>query len=270
MNAAIAYANATREVVRRDLLVFLTYRGRVVTQVLSGLLALTLFYYVSRLVTVSTFESQDAYFAFVMVGILIIRTLASTFTAASAGIRQQLVSGTFERTVVSPFGPVAGIASSLIFPFLVASALSTLMLLLAAAIFGIPLEWETAPLAVPLGILAALCFAPFALMLAASALLFKGTAAGAGFILTGISLIAGFYFPISVLPDWISWMSNVQPFTPAVELLRNVLVGTPLEDPALLSVLKMVGFAVVLMPVSFWVLKKAILIGRRRATIIEY
>ncbi len=122
----------------------------------------------------------------------------------------------------------------------------------------------------PLAILAALCFAPFALMLAASALLFKQTAAGAGFLLTGISLISGFYFPISVLPDWISWMSNVQPFTPAVELLRNVLVGTPLEDPALLGVLRMIGFALVLMPLSFWILKKAIQIGRRRATIIEY
>ncbi|MGH2981331.1 MAG: ABC transporter permease [Solirubrobacterales bacterium] len=270
MTVAIAYANAAKEVVRRDFLVFITYRARVITQLLSGFLALALFYYVSRLVRVSTFESPDAYFAFVMVGILIIRTLASTFTAASAGIRQQLVAGTFERTVVSPFGPVGGIAAQLVFPFLLAAVLSTVMLLIAAAVFGIHLEWATLPLALPVGALAALCFAPFALMLAAAALLFKQTAAGAGFVLTAISLVAGFYFPISVLPEWIQWMSEVQPFTPAVELLRNVLVGTPLEDPALLSVLKMVGFAAVLLPFSYWVLKKAILIGRRRATIIEY
>ena len=42
----------------------------------------------------------------------------------------------------------------------------------------------------------------------------------------------------------------MQPFTPAVELLRHYLVGTPMEDPAWVNVAKLVGFAVVLVPPS--------------------
>jgi ABC-2 type transport system permease protein len=270
MTVAVAYTNAVVEVVRRDVLVFLTYRMRLVSQILSIFLSLALFYYISRLVTVESFGTPDDYFAFVVVGLVIVRVMASSFFAASVGIRQELVAGTFERTVVSAFGPVAGIASLLIFPFLLALVIGAAMLLLATLAFGVQLEWETLPLSLPVGCLAALAFAPFALVLAAAALLFKQVAAGSSFVLTGLSLVAGFYFPVSLLPGWIRWMSEVQPFTPAVELLRYLIVGTPLQDPAVLSVAKLAGFTAVLLPLSFWVLRKAIQVGRSRATIIEY
>ena len=40
-------------------------------------------------------------------------------------------------------------------------------------------------------------------------------------------------------------MSEVQPFTPATDLLRHLLVGTPLEHPAAIELLKLVLFALV-------------------------
>ncbi len=270
MTVATAYASAVFEVLRRDILTYASYRARLFSQILSVFFSLTLFYYISRLVSVQSFGSPDAYFAFVVAGLVIFRVLMSSFTAATTGVRQQLVAGTFERNLVSPFGAVAGVASLLIFPFLLAYVLGAATLLLAALIFGLELEWATLPLTLPLGILAGLAFAPFALVLAAVAILFKQTTAGTGFILTGISLIAGFYFPISLLPEWIQWTSEVQPFTPAVELLRHVVIGSPLENSAVSDVAKMAGFAAALLPLSFLVLKGAIQVGRRRATIIEY
>jgi ABC-2 type transport system permease protein len=270
VTVAVAYAGAVFEVLRRDLLVFASYRARLFTQILAVFFSMALFYYISRLVSVQTFESPDAYFGFVVAGLVIFRVLMSSFNAATTGVRQQLVAGTFERNLVSPFGAVAGVASLLLFPFVLAFVLGAATLALAGLVFGMDVQWDTLPLAIPLAFLAALAFSPFALVLAAAGILFKQTTAGAGFILSGISLIAGFYFPVALLPDWIQWTSDVQPFTPAVELLRNVVVGTPLENSALSDVLKLVGFSAVLLPLSFLVLKGAILIGRRRATIIEY
>src|SRR5664279_504765 len=56
-------------VMRRDLHVYLSYRTRLVSQVLTAVFSLTLFYYVSRLVYVKGFPSHNAYFGFVVVGI---------------------------------------------------------------------------------------------------------------------------------------------------------------------------------------------------------
>ena len=40
-------------------------------------------------------------------------------------------------------------------------------------------------------------------------------------------------------PAWTRWLSEVQPFTPAVDLLRNLLVHTPLRDGVLVDLLKL-------------------------------
>jgi ABC-2 type transport system permease protein len=101
-------------------------------------------------------------------------------------------------------------------------------------------------------------------------LVFKQAIAGTNWIVALISLIAGLYFPVKLLPDWIEWTSEVQPFTPTVDLLRNVLVGTPLENPAWRSVLIVLAFTVVLMPVSVWLLKKTVGVSRTRGTVLEY
>jgi ABC-2 type transport system permease protein len=270
MSLALRYGSAALGILRRDVAVFLSYRLRFASQVASTLFALLLFYYVSRLVRVSMFPSPDHYFAFAVVGLVIFGVLTSTLSAAPATLRQELIAGTFERLIVSPFGAVGGVLSMLIFPFAYAMVHGLVSLLLAALVFGLPLEWPSALLAVPLAVLGVLAFLPFGILIAAAVVVLKQAMAAGSFLIAGISVVAGLYFPVALLPGWIEWASTVQPFTPAVDLLRNVLVGTPLETSASGQVAKLGLFAAVLVPLSVWVLQRALQLGRRRATITEY
>ena len=52
MTAVAAYADATVGFVKRDLTGFLSYRLRFVSQILGTFFSVTLFYYISRLITV--------------------------------------------------------------------------------------------------------------------------------------------------------------------------------------------------------------------------
>ena len=62
----------------------------------------------------------------------------------------------------------------------------------------------------------------------------------------------------------------MQPFTATVDLLRHLLVGTPLkESPALLTV-QLAGFIAVLAPLGLLALSRAVEASRRRGTVIEY
>jgi ABC-2 type transport system permease protein len=106
--------------------------------------------------------------------------------------------------------------------------------------------------------------------MAAAVVLVKQTNAGATLVITGVTLLAGVYFPISLLPEWIRWASDVQPFTPAVDLLRNLLVGTSLRDAPGVEVAKLVGFTLVTLPLALLLLRSAVERSRRRGTIIEY
>jgi ABC-2 type transport system permease protein len=270
VRSAAALAGAAGAICKRDLLVLLSYRTRTFTIVFGTAFSLTLFYYVSRLVSSPRIGSPDDYYAFVVVGLVIFGLVSSTLSAPVTTLRAELQAGTFERMVLSPFGPVRSIASLLLFPLIQAVVLGVLSLAFAALAFGLDVRWSTAALVVPVGALAAGAFAPFGLLMTAAAVLFKQTSAGATFIITGITLLAGVYFPVELLPGWIRWASEVQPFTPAVDVLRNVLVGTPLRNPAWEDLVKLAGFALALLPVSALTLRAAVARSRRTGTIIEY
>jgi ABC-2 type transport system permease protein len=269
MSPLADFASGAAAVVRRDFRIALSYRFRFFSGLLASFFSLTLFYYVSRLVRVQQFASPDAYYGFVVAGLVILQVLQPTLVTPSISVRTELVAGTFERLAVSPFGAVRALAASMLFPFVYSLVMSLVMLVFAGTVFGLHVEWSTAALAIPAFLLGGLAFAPFGLLLVAAVVVWK-QATGAAWIMAGITIVAGFYFPVALLPDWIEWTSDVQPFTPAVNLLRHLLIGIPLEDPAWLDVARLVGFAAVLVPLSGLLLLTAIRASRRSGTILEY
>jgi ABC-2 type transport system permease protein len=266
----LAYADAAVAVAKRDINVFRSYRMRFISQAIAPFFTVALFYYISRLVRVGPFRTHDAYFEFVVVGLVILAILYSSFTTVPSRVRQELVAGTFEKCVVSPFGAVASVVCLGFFPFVMATATGILTLAFSAIVFHLSLEWSTLPLALPLAFLGWLAFMPLALMAAGLIIAVKQAESGLGYIATGFTFIAGFLFPVALLPGWIQWTSKVQPFTPTLELLRHVLVGAPLTESPGLILLKLLGFIAVLTPLSLWALSSGIRYGQRRGTIIEY
>jgi ABC-2 type transport system permease protein len=256
-------------VIRRDLYVYMSYRTRVVSQVLTAVFSLTLFYYVSQLVHVTGFPSPASYFGFVVVGIALVSVLYSCFSVSEM-VRQELIAGTFERLLLSPFGAIRGVLAMTLFPLMYAFVLAAITLGIGCAVFGLQLHWPTVPLSVPALALALLSFLPFGLLFAALTVAIKQGSVGTSWVIALISIVGGLYFPVSLLPGWAQTASDLQPFTPATELLRHLLVDSPMRTDVATAIAKLVGFAGVLLPASLFALHYAIRIGQRRGTIIEY
>lgn len=269
MSETITACHAFLAVMRRDLHVYLSYRTRLASQVLTALFSLTLFYYVSRLVRVSGFGSHDAYFGFVVVGISMISILYSSFSIPEL-VRQELIAGTFDRLLLSPFGPIRSVIAMSLFPMAFSFVLATLTLALACAIFGLQLYWPTVPLAVPAMFLILLAFLPFGILFASLTIVVKQGNVGTTWVIALLSIVGGLYFPVSLLPDWLQTVAKLQPFTAATNLLRHLLVNSPLGESPEASLLKLAGFALVLLPCSILLLARSVHFGQRRGTIIEY
>jgi ABC-2 type transport system permease protein len=256
-------------VVRRELYIFLSYRMRFLTQIASALFSLTLFYYVSRLVHIQGFGSPDAYYAYVVVGLSILSLIYACFMTPGL-VRQELVAGTLDRLVLSPFGVVRSVIAATLFPLVYSFVVAAISLGLACVVFGLRLRWSTVPLSIPVMVLALLAFAPFGLLFAALTIVVKQDNVGTTWVIAILSLSGGLYFPIYLLPHWAQVAGKLQPFTPATSLLRHLLVGSPLLDPIGVSLLKLAAFAAVLLPTSIFALSAAVRVGQRRGTIIEY
>jgi ABC-2 type transport system permease protein len=269
MSEAIAATQAFLAVMRRDLHVYVSYRTRIVSQVLTSIFSLTLFYYVSRLVHLSSFKSPSSYFGFVVVGLSLVSVMYACFMIPDF-VRQELVAGTFDRMLLSPFGAVRGVVAMTLFPLLLSFALAVMTLAIGCIMFGLQLHWSTVPLGAPVLALALLAFLPFGLLFAALTLIIKQGNVGTSWVIALMALTGGVYFPITVLPQWMQTVGKLQPFTPATSELRHLLVNTPLTASPAASLLKLAVFAGVLLPVSILVLSRAIALGQRRGTIIEY
>ncbi|HET6448464.1 MAG TPA: ABC transporter permease [Conexibacter sp.] len=269
MSALATGGLATLAVVRRDAQIFLSYRTRALSQLANALFTLTLFHFLAQLVHVESFDSSRAYFAFVTVGVVILQVLSSCFGAPML-VRQELVAGTFEKLIVSPFGALRGIVALTLFPFLYSLLLGGATIALAALLFGLRIDWATAPLCLPVAALSVLAFLPFGLLFAALTLVVKQSAVGTTWVIALLSLVGGLYFPVALLPAWIRWASEVQPFTTSVDLMRHLLVDSPLHASAWAGMAKLSAFAALLMPLALAAVAAAIRVGRARGTILEY
>jgi len=263
------WCDAMWGIIRRDAILFVSYRSQLVAQFLSPLFSITLFYYISHVVTAKSIHSPGGYFGFVIVGLVIVQILTISLGVMPVTVRQELVAGTIERFLVSAHGPINGILGIMLFPLLNAVLSGALMLILAAVIFGLPLA-STAVLAIPVALLGTVAFMPFAFFLVALVMAFKQASSATQFIVAGVAIVGGLYFPVAVLPGWIRWTAEIQPFTPAADLLRHLLVNTPLVHPAAVELLKLVGFVAVLLPAGVMLLRASIRYGQRTGTIAEY
>lgn len=264
----VAYLSAVGCTMRRDVAIFLSYRFRFVSQMLTMLCAMTMFYYVSRLVRVGVVGPRADYFAYVVVGIVSLTVLTAALNAVQL-VRAELLTGSFERVVLSPFGPVAGVVSLLAFPVAYAIAQAGLMFTVAAVVFRFPILLGGIPAAMAVAGLAAVAFGALGMLFVAMLLAFK-SASGASYALGALSILGGVYFPVALFPGWLRWISEVQPFTPTLEVLRHLLLGTSVAGTLPVGLGKLAGFAVVLAPLAVGALWLAVRHSRRRGTLLEY
>jgi ABC-2 type transport system permease protein len=185
-------------------------------------------------------------------------------------LRQELVAGTFDRLVLSPFGAVRSVIAMTLFPLLYSFVLAALTLGLGSIVFGLKLHWATVPVSVPVMALALLSFLPFGLLFAALTVVVKQGSIGTSWVIALLSLVGGLYFPVSLLPHWLQTATKLQPFTAATGVLRHFLVDSSSPESPGRALLKLALFAAVLVPGSILILARAIRFGQRSGTIIEY
>lgn len=265
---ASRYVGAIMATVQRDARIYFSYRFRWVSQILGVFLTLTMFFYIAKLVRPGVVGPTGAYYAYLVIGILLMGVLTAALTT-STNVRVELMQGNFERIMVSPLGPIPGIISIAAFPILYSVLTSATLLTVATLVFGVPLRLAGVVPALAVTLLATLAFMAVGLFFVALLIAFK-SAAGTTWAIAGFSLVSGAYFPTRLFPGWLRWLSEVQPLTPTLELVRHLLVSTPTNEPVWIELCKVLGFTAVLLPLAGLLLSLSIILSRRRGTLLEF
>jgi ABC-2 type transport system permease protein len=215
--------------VRRDFLTAWSYRMSFVTDLLGLAGQALVFYFIGQLVDPSklpTFGGTEVtYLEFAAVGMLLGAFIHFGMQNVAAAVRNEQLMGTLESLLVTPTSPHTIQLGSVSFLFLYIPIRIALLLGAIALAFGLNFE--------PSGILPALVlllvFMPFVWGLGvASAAAIVTFRRGSGLVAMGtlvLALVSGLYFPIDLLPGWLTTIAEQNPIALAVEGLRDALLG---------------------------------------------
>ncbi len=184
------------------------------------------------------------YVAYLVPGILFM-TIGGTALGTAVSVATDMTEG-----IIARFRTMAISRSSVLIGHVLGSVIQTLMALALVLAIGVaigfrpdasPLEWFAAA-----GLLA--LFSIALTWIAVGIGLVSPNAEGAsnvGLPLMVLPLLGSAFVPVDLMPGWFRWFAEYQPFSPGIETLRGLLLGTEIgTSDAVLAVAWPVGLAV--------------------------
>ena len=218
---------------RRNLLHVVRYPGLSMFTILGPVVILLLTVFVfggtlgAGLPGVDPAGGRDAYLAYVMPGILLI-TIAGTASGAAITVAMDMTEGItarFRTMAISRASVLAGhVLGNTIQAIIAVALVLGVGLLIGFRPTARPIEW--------LAIAGLIVLIAFAISWIGVAMGMQPktveTASNLPLILTILPLLGSGFVPTESMPAWLQWFAQYQPFTPFIETVRGLLLGTPL------------------------------------------
>ena len=257
----------------RDWLTDVSYRVAFAMQLVAVFLTLALFYYLSQIVDPVSLQgsgrSEEDYFSFVAVGLVLLEVITVSISSFARKIREEQMAGTLEIILASPVGTSGIVLASALYELLRACLSGLVVLIVAIVFFGLEVNREPLPLIAGLGALIGCIglFASLGIAVGAFTIIFNRATGVLAFVVAGVALLGGVYFPLDVLPGVLEGIARALPFTWGVDAARAALLSGEVEE---LKLTGLAASAAILIPLALWGFRAAVQRARRTGTLSQY
>ena len=226
---------------RRNLLHMVRYPGLSVFTIVGPVVFLLLFVFVfggtlgAGLPGVDPAGGRAAYIAYVMPGILLI-TIAGTAGGTSTTVAMDMTEGITARFRTMAISRAAVLAGHVL-GNTIQAVIAVVLVLAVGLLVGFrptaePVEWIAA-----IGMITLIAFA-ITWLAVAMGMQTKSveTASNLPLVFMLLPFLGSGFVPTESMPAGLQWFAQYQPFTPFIETLRGLLLGTPLGSNAALAI----------------------------------
>lgn len=267
------WANLMAATFLRDMWTATSYRVGFALSLGGSVISVIGLFFLSRAFGGSTGGSLDpyggSYFGFAVVGVALSNLMALGLTGMAARIREGQMMGTLELMLLSPnrLG-VLFLSSSL---WAHTQAFLTLILMVAMGLLlGIDVGRANVGMTLLSLALAILAFNAFGLLSAAVVIVVKQGNPVALLVSISSILLAGVFYPVSVLPGWLQAAGQLLPLTQALELVRRASLNgegmaTLWGRFVFLSVLTLI-----FIPLGLWACQQAVRVAQTDGSLSQY
>ena len=259
---------------KRDFSNAISYRADFAMQFLGIFLSVATFYFLSQLFGSAVAPQLETYggdyFAFVLIGIAFSGYMGFSLSSFAQSIRQGQVTGTLEIMLLSRTRLSTILLSSSLWSCVLTTLRVLVYLLVGALIFGASFGQANVLTALVVLALSITSFAGIGILSAALVLLLK-KGDPVAWIFGGVSsLLAGVYYPISVLPTWLEPLSRFLPLTYALDGMRLAILRGYSLYQIRLDLLVLLTFTLVLTPLALFIFRQALKRAKMEGSLAHY
>jgi len=232
------------------------------------------FYFVARVFGQAVSPQLQAYggdyFSFVLIGLALSGLTGLALRGFAGSIREGQTMGTLELMLLSPTRLSSILLSSSIWDYLMNCFSVIIYLIFGALVFGADLSRANVLSALLVLVLSILAFSGFGIISAAFVLVLKK-----GDPITWVfgsvqGLLAGVMYPVSILPNILQKFSALLPLTYSLEAMRLAVLKGYSVLQLLPELLALMAFAVVLLPLSLWIFRRAVRQAKKEGSLAQY
>jgi ABC-2 type transport system permease protein len=258
-------------IAKRDFAVEISYQFALIARVFSIAASVATYYFISKIVDPAHLQGYAGrYFEFVLIGLLLGAISSVGLGAFTETIHAEQASGTLEVLLATPTALPTLFIGSLVVPL--GFALVEILFVFGGSIIALGADFQlqgmlTAALALPPTLA---LFAAIGAISAAFIVLSKRGDPFTPMITQSTNFLAGALFPIAVLPGFLQGVAHLLPPFYALEVLRAGLINGKSVSDVAGDYLILIGFAIVLLPLSLSLLKRALRVARVTGTLSSY
>lgn len=260
-----------RAFVVRDFQQAVSYRVEFFLRILTILLVVTTFYFISQIYVGSgtPFTQWRDPLAAWITGLAVLNYFMTGFSSLATAIRSEQMQGTLESVLLSPISIPTVVVASSAWDFVLATFHSSLYFFFGWLLFGVNFRGSFL-LALLFLVLTTLVLACIGIISASFAMVFKRGDPLAILLGTGSALFSGVFFPTQLLGSGFGGVSRMLPTTYGLDGIRRVLIEgqglAEVREPLMILLI----YLAVMLPFSLWVFARAVRRAKREGSLIQY
>jgi ABC-2 type transport system permease protein len=240
---------------KKDMRIAVSYKLQFVFQFLQIFFSVAVIYFIGKMLADAGKSSllkeyRADYFSFALVGLAINSYLRGGMEGITNEVRQTMNQGVLEALCAPPINYTWLLLCSSLWQFAFETVRVVFYFLIAMAIFGMRLHGANWVGAIVSLILTALIFLMLGIMSCSILVLVKRGDPIYWVFSRATSLLAGIMFPVSVFPRWLQMVAFCFPLTHSLEAMRQCLFAGASLRQVSGNIWALVGFAVVLAPLT--------------------
>ncbi len=199
-----------------------------------------------------------------LVGAVIWAFLGIIFEFMTETVAWERWEGTIEYTFMAPLSRLVHLGGQGAFAVLYGLVRATILYFAVAAFLGLHAPNANYGAALALLALASISFIGVGIMTSVLPLISPEKGAQLGFVAQGTLLvISGVYYPVSVLPTWMQWLSTISPATYALRGIRRALLDGADVAGVWGDIWPLIIIGAIAMPLGLWVFRRGEVYAKR-------